>query len=172
MNIDSTLITDQVCLHNILGCERVFASHPYLRRLPELITPVRNYTGLISQLSSCLTNVIFIHSRHEMHKIVKPKLPHVESTYRSICLCLRFNDTVQNQPMTCITQGARFIEPVRQYLEHGLHARWADLASILMFNWNTGVKQNVDEEYKIFASKLDDKLVSTFLSCLERMLLQ
>jgi len=33
-----------------------------------------------------------------------------------------------------------------------------------MFHWNTGVKQHVDEEYKIYTSKLDEKFVSILLT--------
>ena len=159
---------DLPCLENILDCEKYFLGKSYLKRLPELITIVKNYTSLMSQLSSCLKNVVFIHSRREMHKIVKPKMPNVVSTYRREFKYLPLpDDTVINQPMICFTEGVRLIELiVRRYVEHGIYASWANLASILMFHWNTGVKQRDDEEYKTYTSKLDEKFVSILFTLL------
>ena len=153
---------DDACLKNILGCEKYFAGKSYLKRLPELITTVKNYTGLINQLSVCSNNVVFIHNRREMYKIVKPKLPNVVLTYRREFKYRPLpDDTVKTIPMVCFTEGARLIEPiVRRFVEHGLQTSWDNLASILMFNWNTGVEQYVDEDYKTYCAQLNEKFVS------------
>lgn len=45
-------------------------------------------------------------------------------------------------------------------MEHGLRTVWDNLLKILMFHWNTGVKEQVDEEYKTYTVTLDEKFVS------------
>ena len=163
-----TEVITTACLENILGCEKMFAGKSYLKRLPELISIVRNYTVLMSQLSACSKNVVFIHNRREMHKIVKPKLPHVVFSYRrKFKYQLLPDDTVPNQPFTCKTEGMHLIRPiVKRYVEHGLHSSWANLALGSMFHWNTGVRKDVFEEYKTYTSKFDEKFVSILLTTL------
>lgn len=78
-----------------------------------MITTVKNYTSLISQLSACPKNVVFIHNRLQMHRIVKPKLPNVVPVYRREFKFLPLHDdTVTNQPMTCFGEGAYLIVPI------------------------------------------------------------
>jgi len=156
---DQESLKDKGC-KNPLKCEKLFGGKLHIRKFPQLIVNAKNYRFLVSQLSSCSKNVLFIHNRQEMHKVVKPKLPRIVKNYRREFIYSPLSDNLLPTPvMACFTYVSnQLVQPVlKKYIEHGLYNIWADLSSMLSFRWNTGMKEEVDLTEII---KFDEKFVS------------
>jgi len=143
----------------IYRCKQLFAQKPYIRKLPKLVSNAKNYSFLVTKLSSCSENVVFIHNRQEINKVMKPKLPRVVNNYRREFKCLPLPDDLLSTPViTCSQYAANLIQPiVKKYINHGLYNSWANLASMLSFRWNTGMKPESAVGQIII---LDEKFVS------------
>jgi len=128
-------------------CEELFADEPYIRKFPDLIVKAENYTFLVDQLSLCEKNVLFIHDRDAMMKVVKPKLPELVKSYRRKFKYLPFSQDLANTASTCFKYDGNLIQSVvKKYIEHGLYNTWVNFARMLSFRWNTGMKEELNVE--------------------------
>jgi len=135
----------KTCESNFLSCAKLFTTEQsHYLKFPHLISPAGNYSFLVSQLSSCEKNVVFIHNRLEMHKIVKPKLPKLASHHRREFKYTPLpDDTLQGGVFACRLDVEHMIKSLLgKYFEHGLYLSWTNLASRLMFHWSTGTNEH------------------------------
>jgi len=148
------------CVSNPLSCRELFAGKSHIAKIPEIIVSATNFRFMVSQLSSCSKNIVLIHNRQEMNNVVKPKLPKVVRNYRRKFKYLPLlDDLLSVSVLFCGKDTSNLIQAVvRKYIEHGLYNRWANLASMLSFRWNTGVKRELDDVGQ--AILLDERFVS------------
>jgi len=134
-----------VCVLNPYSCPDDF---PNILKLPELIMFPRSHTVLVNQLLSCEANTVFIHNRRDMYKVVKPKLPKVSRKYRRELKYFDIMDNaLQNKVYVSVQNVENLLTPIlKKYVQHGLYKSWADLASKMIFRWNTeGTSEHIDD---------------------------
>lgn len=149
-------------LENCKNWTQVFATKPYIPRIPVLLKPHVNSSTLLTQLSRCTANTAFIHNRVEMMKIFEPKLPEVIHPYRRKLKFIPLADDIVDsiEIFACEADVGNVVQPyIRKYVESGLHEMRERFAGILKFRW-ISMKRS---EYVNLVS-LDEKLLAIFFS--------
>ena len=136
------------CVTTPWKCPYLFSDLKFnILKIPQLLMIATNYSFLVSQLSSCKDNTVLIHNRPELHKIVKPKLPKASHRYRKKFKYLPIlSSTLEDTVYACDQDVENLITfTLKKYVQHGLYTAWVNLASMLMFSWNTGTNEHSED---------------------------
>ena len=136
------------CKNEVLGCNQLTTNISLVGKVLDLIMYPKNYRVLIRHLSSCDENAVFIHNRVDMREFVKPKLPKFSLKYRREFQHSHNSDLIfPRKIIYATTEDVEYlISPMlKKYFQHGLYHCWANVASLLMFRWNTGTNEHTDE---------------------------
>jgi len=135
------------CSNNMLSCLPLVLNLNN-SRLALLISLTTDYSVLVSELSACEQNTIFIHNRFEMNRVFKPNLPQLSHKYRRQFEYLPISDITMQYPADmCLIDVENLISPIlKKYVENGIIIVWEHLASLLMFKWNSGTSEHTTDD--------------------------
>jgi len=131
-------------LGNCESWKHLFATKPYIPKIPELLKLIDNSSTLFTELSKRTAHTAFIHGRKEIMNNFKLRLPKVVYPHRRK---LKFVPLVDNivdgiEIYICSGDAGNVVQScMKKYVESGLFDIWERFAAILKFRW-TFIKTN------------------------------